>query len=218
MLERTKDIVRFLLINDGTLTEEDKIQLERSRFKLPDVSTGEIRKKLEDARRQLQSIKEELEALAAYRPSMERAVAALKKEVEFETYASGMGEEDLSEDSSGKVSVAYLVGFLPAEDLSKLQRMARENAWGLLAEDPTEEDDAPTKLSNNKFVSLVYPVTDFLGSMPGYFEPDISGWFLVFITIFVGIIFGDGGYGLLICGISAAMMIKSVKRERRLPL
>ena len=214
VLERTKDIVRFLLINDGTLTEEDKIQLERSRFKLPDVSTGEIRKKLEDASRQLQGIKEELEALAAYRPSMERAVAALKKEVEFETYASGMGEEDLSEDSSGKVSVAYLVGFLPAEDLSKLQKMARENAWGLLAEDPTEEDDAPTKLSNNKFVSLVYPVTDFLGSMPGYFEPDISGWFLVFITIFVGIIFGDGGYGLLICGISAAMMIKSRKEGK----
>ena len=37
VLERTKDIVRFLLIDDGTLTEEDKIQLERSRFKLPDV-------------------------------------------------------------------------------------------------------------------------------------------------------------------------------------
>ena len=43
------------------------------------------------------------------------------------------------------VTVAYLVGFLPAEDLGKLQAMARENAWGLLAEDPTEEDDAPTK-------------------------------------------------------------------------
>ncbi len=41
--------------------EEDKIALERSRFKLPDVSTGEIRKKLEDAGRQLQSIKEELD-------------------------------------------------------------------------------------------------------------------------------------------------------------
>ena len=63
VLERTKDIVRFLLLNDGTLTEEDKTQLERSRFRLPDVSTGELRKKLEDAQRQLQSIKEELEEL-----------------------------------------------------------------------------------------------------------------------------------------------------------
>ena len=214
VLQRTKDIVRFLLLDNGMDGEEDKTALERSRFKLPDLSTKEIKEKLEEAGKQLQSIKEELAAFAAYTESLERAIAGLKKEVEFETYASGMGEEDLSEDSPRKVSVAYVVGFLPAEDLGKLQTMARENAWGLLAEDPTEEDDAPTKLQNNKFVSLVYPLTDFLGSVPGYFEPDISGWFLAFIMIFVGIIFGDGGYGLLICGIAAAMMIKN-RREKK---
>ena len=214
VLQRTKDIVRFLLLDNGMDGEEDKTALERSRFKLPDLSTKEIKEKLEEAGKQLQSIKEELAAFAAYTESLERAIAGLKKEVEFETYASGMGEEDLSEDSPRKVSVAYLVGFLPAEDLGKLQAMARENAWGLLAEDPTEEDDAPTKLQNNKFVSLVYPLTDFLGSVPGDFEPDISGWFLAFIMIFVGIIFGDGGYGLLICGIAAAMMIKN-RREKK---
>ena len=214
VLQRTKDIVRFLLLDNGMAGEEDKNALERSRFKLPEISTGEIKKKLEEAGRRLQSIKEELDAFAAYTESLERAIAGLKKEVEFETYASGMGEEELSEDSPRKVSVAYLVGFLPAEDLGKLQTMARENAWGLLAEDPTEEDDAPTKLQNNKFVSLVYPLTDFLGSVPGYFEPDISGWFLAFIMIFVGIIFGDGGYGLLICGIAAAMMIKNRKEKQ----
>ncbi len=214
VLQRTKDIVRFLLLDNGMAGEEDKNALERSRFKLPDLSTKEIKEKLEEAGKQLQSIKEELAAFAAYTESLERAIAGLKKEVEFETYASGMGEEELSEDSPRKVSVAYLVGFLPAEDLGKLQTMARENAWGLLAEDPTEEDDAPTKLQNNKFVSLVYPLTDFLGSVPGYFEPDISGWFLAFIMIFVGIIFGDGGYGLLICGIAAAMMIKNRKEKQ----
>ena len=214
VLQRTKDIVRFLLLYNGMAGEEDKNALEHSRFKLPDISTKEIKEKLEEAGKQLQSIKEELAAFAAYTESLERAIAGLKKEVEFETYASGMGEEDLSEDSPRKVSVAYLVGFLPAEDLGKLQTMARENAWGLLAEDPTEEDDAPTKLQNNKFVSLVYPLTDFLGSVPGYFEPDISGWFLAFIMIFVGIIFGDGGYGLLICGIAAAMMIKNRKEKQ----
>ena len=217
VLERSKNVVRFLLLDQETPEEEDRLALERSRFKLPDISTGELRRKLEDAGRQLQSIEEERTELAAYSRSLEQAIAALKKEVEFETYASGMGEEDLSEASPHKVSVAYLVGFIPAEDLSKLQTMAVENAWGLLAEDPTEEDDAPTQLRNNKFVSLVYPLTDFLGSVPGYFEPDISGWFLVFITIFVGIIFGDGGYGLLICGISAALIFKSRKENKPVP-
>jgi len=48
-----------------------------------------------------------------------------------------------------------------------------------------------------------------LGTVPGYFEYDISGWFLGFILIFFGIIFGDGGYGLLICAIALALMGKA---------
>ena len=96
VLERTKNVVRFLLLSDETINEEDRAALEGSRFKLPSVSTGEIRKKLEDAEKRLKSIKEELASLAAYGASLERAIEALKKEVQFETYASGMGEEDLS--------------------------------------------------------------------------------------------------------------------------
>ena len=49
VLERTKNVVRFLLLSDETINEEDRAALEGSRFKLPSVSTGEIRKKLEDA-------------------------------------------------------------------------------------------------------------------------------------------------------------------------
>ncbi len=56
---------------------------------------------------------------------------------------------------------------------------------------------------------MIYPLTDFLGTVPGYFEYDISGWFLGFILIFFGIIFGDGGYGLFICAIAGGLMLKN---------
>ena len=49
-----------------------------------------------------------------------------------------------------------------------------------------------------------------MGTVPGYFEYDISGWFLAFILIFFGIIFGDGGYGLFILAIAAIPIIKSL--------
>ncbi len=83
-----------------------------------------------------------------------------------------------------------------------------------MASDPTEDDNVPTKLQNNKFVSLIYPLTDFLGTVPGYFEYDISGWFLMFILIFFGIIFGDGGYGLLISAVAAIPIIKSLVSKK----
>jgi len=55
-----------------------------------------------------------------------------------------------------------------------------------------------------------------LGTVPGYFEYDISGWFLAFILIFFGIIFGDGGYGLLICAVAAALIGKSLLSKKKI--
>ena len=142
--------------------------------------------------------------------SIKKAVLAIEKEIEFETYATGMGDENLSPDSDRSISIAYFTGYIEAENLDKLKRTAENNSWGLLVQEPTEDDHVPTKLKNNKFVSLIYPLTDFLGTVPGYFEYDISGWFLAFILIFFGIIFGDGGYGLLICTLAAVPIIKSI--------
>ena len=98
-----------------------------------------------------------------------------------------------------------------------MQEVSAKNSWGLLIEDPTVEDNVPTKLKNNKFVSLIYPLTDFLGTVPGYFEYDISGWFLAFILIFFGIIFGDGGYGLIVLGAAAMLIGKSLLSKKKIP-
>ena len=56
---------------------------------------------------------------------------------------------------------------------------------------------------------MIYPLTDFLGTVPGYNEYDISGWFLLFFTVFFGMIFGDGGYGLLVSIVSLLLILKS---------
>ena len=54
-----------------------------------------------------------------------------------------------------------------------------------------------------------------MGTVPGYFEYDISGWFLGFILIFFGIIFGDGGYGLLITAVAAIPIVKSLASGKK---
>jgi V/A-type H+-transporting ATPase subunit I len=128
-----------------------------------------------------------------------------------------MSNEDLSSESKQSVSVACFTGYIEEENLDSLKQTASSNSWGLLVEDPCEEDNVPTKLRNNKFVSLIYPLTDFLGTVPGYFEYDISGWFLAFILIFFGIIFGDGGYGLLICAVAAVPIAKSLITKKKIP-
>ena len=212
-LEKTKSSVKFLLIKSGIDGEAEIIDsLKAYRFEIPEASTVEIRQKLENLNSRIKEIDEKISSYAGRADGIKKAIKSCEKEIEFEIYATGMSNENLSD-----VTVSYFTGYVEEENLGCLKQTAKENSWGLLVEDPTEEDNVPTKLKNNKFVSLIYPLTDFLGTVPGYFEYDISGWFLGFILIFFGIIFGDGGYGLLITAVTGILIAKTLSSKKKVP-
>ncbi|MBQ4561405.1 MAG: ATPase [Clostridia bacterium] len=205
--------VKFILIGYDRDKGEDFIaSLSGYRVELPELSTSEMKKRISELQGRIAATDEKISSYGCYIEGIQGAVRTLEKEIEFETYATGMENEELSSEG---VSVAYFKGYAEASEVDALKQAARENSWGLIVEDPTEEDNVPTKLKNNKFVSLIYPLTDFLGTVPGYFEYDISGWFLAFILIFFGIIFGDGGYGLFICAVAAVPILKAVISKKQ---
>ena len=214
VLQKTKASVKCLIIRLGIEGESEIIEsLNSYKVELPKISTAEIRQKIDANRQKIDEIEGKIASYSGYIQGMKAAVKSLEKEIEFETFATGMENEELS--AKGNVSVAYFGGYIEAENIENLKQAAHENSWGLLIDDPTPDDNVPTKLKNNRFVSLIYPLTDFLGTVPGYFEYDISGWFLAFILIFFGIIFGDGGYGLFILAVAAIPIIKSLISKKR---
>ena len=216
-IDVTKSTVRFMLLKSNKEELDEAVTaLNTYRLALPQLSTGEMKKRLSKLSTRIDEIDETIASNACYVESIKRAVGATEKEIEFETYATGMSDEKLSPESESPLSVSYFTGYIEAENLDRLKQTAQSNSWGLLVEEPSIEDNVPTKLKNNKFVSLIYPLTDFLGTVPGYFEYDISGWFLAFILIFFGIIFGDGGYGLFICAVAAIPIIKSLIAKKQI--
>lgn len=216
-IDVTKSTVRFMLLKSNKEELDEAVTaLNTYRLALPQLSTGEMKQRLSKLSTRIDEIDETIASNACYVESIKRAVGATEKEIEFETYATGMADENLSPESESPLSVSYFTGYIEAENLDRLKQTAQSNSWGLLVEEPSIEDNVPTKLKNNKFVSLIYPLTDFLGTVPGYFEYDISGWFLAFILIFFGIIFGDGGYGLFICAVAAIPIIKSLIAKKQI--
>lgn len=214
-LAETKAFVKFMIIKTGAEGEEEVLAaLNKFQLVMPRESTGKLKEKQAALARRLEEIDGAAASDACYIDSMKKAVRACEKDVEFEVYRTGMEDETLSADGKSEVSIAYFTGYVEAENVDRIKTAAKDNSWGLLVEEPTEEDNVPTKLKNNRFVSLIYPLTDFLGTVPGYFEYDISGWFLGFILIFFGIIFGDGGYGLLILAIALVPIIKAYKAKK----
>ena len=216
-IDVTKSTVRFMLLKSNKEELDEAVTaLNTYRLALPQLSTGEMKQRLSKLSTRIDEIDETIASNACYVESIKRAVGATEKEIEFETYATGIADENLSPESESPLSVSYFTGYIEAENLDRLKQTAQSNSWGLLVEEPSVEDNVPTKLKNNKFVSLIYPLTDFLGTVPGYFEYDISGWFLAFILIFFGIIFGDGGYGLFICVVAAIPIIKSLIAKKQI--
>lgn len=213
MVNRDKNQIRFLLISDNADCERPAdLPAEAYAVPLPKLSTKELKAEIEASKKQIVSLDKDTASKAVYIPALKKYSDDLLKKIEFETVNSGMEGED--EESSAALS--WISGFVPVDSLDVLKKAAANENWAISISEPSEEDNVPTKLKNNKFVSLIYPLTDFLGTVPGYHEYDISGWFLLFFTVFFGMIFGDGGYGLLLTGAAVIGMLLSVAKGKKI--
>lgn len=222
LVNRDKSKIRFLVIADSAETMNERpagLPPEAYQVVLPQYSTSELAQSIEDNEKKIEDIDSELVSDIRYLDAMKRCVPLLAKDIELENVYSGMGyeskllegEEEPKASSLSSVSLAWVTGFVPVDDVAKLQAAAKEQNWGLALSDPAEDEFVPTKLKNNRLVSVIYPLTDFLDVTPGYREFDISGWFLLFFCIFFAMIFGDAGYGALIALLGIGLMAKGKK-------
>lgn len=210
LVNNDKRSVRFLILNGGNERPE-KLIPEAFEVPFPRLSTDELISEIETDKKEISEIEAFYNANAKYLPSITVFKKSLEKDIEFENINAGMScEKDGSEND-----LAWISGYVPSEELPVFADECKKNQWALAYEEAQLDDsEVPTKLKNNKFVSLIYPLTDFLGTVPGYNEYDISGWFLLFFTIFFGMIFGDGGYGLLVTVVALLMMIKNAAAKK----
>ena len=205
LVNNDKKTVRFLII--GQDSRPEKLLPEAFEVPLPRMSTTALQKEIKQDEAEIKVIEKFNIENAKYVPAIAAFRKHLETDIEFENINAGMEHENAGTEND----LAWISGYVPTADLEEFKAACAKNQWAIAYADPDDEDiEVPTKLRNNKFVSLIYPLTDFLGTVPGYHEYDISGWFLLFFTIFFGMIFGDGGYGLLVTVIGLIMIFKAI--------
>lgn len=215
LVNSSKSGKRFLLIQESADAERPAgLPPEAYAVVMPEKSTEEIAADIKAFEAETAQIEKDLTALAPALKAIEAAQKSLEKDIEFENVYSGM-EKDAEEK---KTSLSWLTGYVPVDSLQTLKTCAAQNNWALAIDDPSDEDNVPTKLKNNKLVSLIYPLTDFLDVTPGYHEYDISSWFLLFFCVFFAMIFADTGYGAIIALAGLLLLAKAKKGKRSLPV
>ena len=170
---------------------------------LPQERLSVLRDQLETAQKEKQQCDKQLEALAASANAVKEYFSEKSVEHEFLTNREGMVSDG---------TIAYLSGYIPADELPTLTEAAHKNGWALTADDPAPDDArVPTLIRNPRWVKLIDPLFDFIGITPGYREKDVSVFFLIAFPIFFGILIGDCAYGVLF--ISVALLFKFLLRK-----
>ncbi len=160
----------------------------------------------EDVKKLKQSILKQEQQLAKfiiYQDSLRKALDVLLQQLTFEQARQGMGQEN---------KISLLKGFCPQDQMEALNAEVKRQGWGILIEDPLKEDIVPTLIKNPAWVRMITPVFDFMSILPGYREADVSACFLIFFSIFFGILIGDAGYGFIFLAVTFVAHKKSSKQ------
>jgi V/A-type H+-transporting ATPase subunit I len=176
-------------------------------FVLPDHSLSAIDDLVEATSNRVGEIDAIFVNLAQHKAIIEAQNNDLLEKIEYETAKAGMETLD---PASVESSIAWLGGYVPSEKIDALKKVAEENVWTLVWDDPAPTDQPPTLLKNNAVVRIIQPLFSVLGTVPGYREYDISLSYMFFMCFFFAMIFGDAGYGafLFVVGLVIGLLMK----------
>ena len=153
----------------------------------PQESFSSLKKRLSGNHAEMETLEGEIARSACYSEALSGIQKKLEKDIEFQQVLSGMGKEG---------AIRYVTGYIPSDREGPLIAEAKSCKWGIVINEPSADDNVPTLLRNPRWVGMIKPMLGLLGITPGYRELDVSTLFLVFFSIFFGILIGDAGYGL----------------------
>ncbi len=183
-----------------------KLSLPYREIGLPKMGLTQMRAKLAEDSKVMEWLREDICRHIAYRESLMQVKSSLVKELEYARVLNGMGRLE---------TIAYLAGYVPYDRVELITATANKERWGITVTDPSEEDSVPTLIRNPRWISIISPVFEVIEVVPGYRELDISLWFLVFFSVFFGILIGDAGYGAIFFMLTLVAQLRLGKRIKQ---
>src|SRR3989344_1292961 len=152
----------------------------------PPSGLGQMKTMQIEEQARIRGAEEKITELRCFWDSFQKIMVERENVLKFEEVEKGMRAEE---------ELALLKGFCPGDACGAIAAKAKQEQWGVLFEDPSEEDSVPTLLRNPRWVEMIKPVFGIINVLPGYREVDISPVFLIFFSVFFGILIGDAAYG-----------------------
>jgi len=197
-LARKKNIIYCAAIS------EKEITLPFETIALPEMSLKQMIVEEKRSESKIKEIEKIFLEKAVYKNALRQYEKYLNSAIEFNEISEGAGRFE---------KLSYVKGYSPIDKAGLIERAALEEKWAILVSDPAENEAPPTLIRNPKWIRIIEPVFNIINTIPGYREIDISLHFLIFFSIFFGMLIGDAGYGLVyfIAGLAMQRKFKKLK-------
>ncbi|MBR2326502.1 MAG: V-type ATP synthase subunit I, partial [Alistipes sp.] len=197
--------VRFVVIGNGS----EEIAIDAQEQKAPTMNNSELKAQIEQNEATVKAQNAVLSAVADARNEIEAELAALKcqmQDVRIEATA----------DKAAEGLLLVMEGW--AEKATSEQVDAVLNEYPnvvYIKENPTEEDETPVKLKNNRFARL-FELIGGLYALPKYGTLDMTPFFAPFYMLFFAICLNDAGYGAIILLLGILMRFLMGEKMRKM--
>ncbi|MCR5760962.1 MAG: ATPase [Sphaerochaetaceae bacterium] len=172
-------------------------------FELPEEGLSQLSERIGKIEQSVSSARKVLSDASKYLSSYKCYILACSNDITYSSASLTVESED---------GLIWLSGYIPEANCKDFVDVASQQKWAYMMDDPKNDDEkVPTKVRYNKVTTLMEPVFDILGTIPGYREYDISFWFLCFFALFFAMIIGDAGYGFCFLAVALGIHFKLKK-------
>ena len=203
VINENDSAVRFVVIGNG----KEEIAIDAQEQKAPTMNNSELK-----------ALIKANEALIVEQNAIISAVADAKAEIEKELSTLKCQMQDVRIEATADKAAEGLLLVMEgwAEKATSEQVDAVLNEYPnvvYIKENPTEEDDTPVKLKNNRFARL-FEMIGGLYALPKYGTLDMTPFFAPFYMLFFAICLNDAGYGAIIFALGLALALKAPKMRQ----
>ena len=197
--------VRFVVIGNGS----EEIAIDAQEQKAPTMNSSELKALLEQNEATIKAQNGVLSAVADARTEIEAELAALKckmQDVRIEATA----------DKAAEGLLLVMEGWAEKATSAQVDAVLDEYPNVVyIKENPTEEDETPVKLKNNRFARL-FELIGGLYALPKYGTLDMTPFFAPFYMLFFAICLNDAGYGAIILLLGILMRFLMGEKMRKM--
>ncbi len=203
-ISRSSTSVYFVVVAKA----DEEVALDAQEIKMPAMDYRASKAEAESASQQAEALNAELSRCAKSVELIEKELSKLTHRLQ-EVKIRGTAEE------AADGSLVVMEGWAEADRSKEVDALLEEYPNVVyIKSNPTEKDDTPVKLKNNRFARL-FELIGGMYALPKYGTLDLTPFFAPFYMLFFAICLNDAGYGAILFALGLALFLKGGKSMRQ---